>query len=71
MLSNHTSAWCCQVAMINEKSLRAMSLIDIFKIPYAGAVAQREITRWFLDQKREKKKRQKRIRDAYKKRTQR
>jgi hypothetical protein len=46
MLSNHTSAWCCQVAKIREKDLRQMQLEDIYLIPQAGEVAKREVLRW-------------------------
>ncbi len=46
MLSNHTAAWCCQVAKIRERDLKAMELENIYSIPMAGEVAKREILRW-------------------------
>lgn len=46
MLSNYTTAWECQVAMVSEKKLREMDLEDIYQIKGAGEVALREITRF-------------------------
>lgn len=46
MLSNYTEAWACRIARINRKTLLAMQLDDIFKIPMAGEVAKREFDRW-------------------------
>jgi len=46
MLSHWTSGFCCQIAKISEKLLRQMQLTDIYLIPKAGMVANREIDRF-------------------------
>lgn len=49
MLSNYTSAWCCQIARISERQLRALPLHDVYAIPMAGELAKREHDRWIAE----------------------
>ena len=46
MLSGWTEATCCKYANVNGDQLRQMELHNIYQIPNAGEIAEREITRF-------------------------